>query len=89
MGQVVPASEMAKLLHDVREPAKTVELVPVMKQDMLRSVGKFADVGYITILDGEEVNIYNGLISNLKIHKEAEKKGSTLRSVNGSICLVY
>lgn len=76
MGQVVPASKMAKLLHDVQELAKTVELVPAMKQDMLISVGKFADAGYVTIFDGKEVNIYDGLRANLKIHKEAVDKGS-------------
>lgn len=75
MGQVVPATETAKLLHDVQEPATMVELVPAMKQDMLISVGKFADVGYITIFDGEEVNIYDGLRANLKIHEKEVVKG--------------
>ena len=49
MGQVVPASKTAKLLHDVQELAKPVELVPAMKQDMFVSVRKFVDAGYFTI----------------------------------------
>ena len=75
MGQVVPATEIEKLLHDVREPAKTVELVPAMKQDTLISIGKFADAGYFTIFDGEEVNIYDGLKARLKISKVMVIKG--------------
>ena len=30
MGQIVPATKSAKLLHYIREPARTVELVPAM-----------------------------------------------------------
>ena len=41
-----------------------------MKQDTIINVGKFADAGYLTIFDGEEVNIYNGLKARLKISKE-------------------
>ena len=45
----------------MRKPAKTLDLAPAMNQDMLISVGKFAD---------EEVNIYDKLKAKLKISKE-------------------
>ncbi|KAL7488980.1 hypothetical protein ACHAW6_014747 [Cyclotella cf. meneghiniana] len=41
-----------------------------MKQHTLISVGKFADAGYVTVFDGEEVNIYYGLKAKLKFCEE-------------------
>ena len=74
-GQIVQAMEQVKLFHDVREPARTVDLVPAMKKDTLISVGKFADAGYLTVFDEEEVNIYDGLKTKIEINDEAIIKG--------------
>ena len=49
-GTKVPASNKAKLMHEVREPARTVDMVPDLKNNSLLSTSKFADAGYITVL---------------------------------------
>ncbi|KAL7474991.1 hypothetical protein ACHAW6_000926 [Cyclotella cf. meneghiniana] len=61
MGQIVSATEQAKLSHDLRDPAKDVEIVPVMSKTLL-SVRQFADAGYVTIFDDQTVKIYDGKI---------------------------
>ena len=43
-GDNTPASTIAKLKHDVREPARTVNMVPALKHNSLLSGSKFADV---------------------------------------------
>ena len=75
MGHIVLATKIMKLLHDVIEPARTVELVPAMKQDTLICVGKIADAGYLIIFDEEEVNIYDGLKAKIEMSDEAINKG--------------
>ena len=74
-GQVVPSTERAKLLHNVREPTKSGDIIPAMMQDMLISVGKLADAGYVMIFDDKEVNIFDGLKADLKIREEDIIKG--------------
>ena len=74
-GQIVQATEQVKLFLDIREPARTVDLVPAMKTDTLISVGKFADAGYLTVFDEEEVNIYDGLKTKIEIKDEAIIRG--------------
>ena len=51
---------MAKLHHLVREPAQTVGIVPALADQSLLSGNKFAEVGYVSICDDAEVNIYDG-----------------------------
>ena len=59
-GETIAASTQAKLFHDVREPAKTVDMVPQLQLNSLISGGKFADANYITVLTTTEVLIYDG-----------------------------
>ena len=61
MGQIVSATEQAKLSHDVWDPSKDVEIVPAMLETLL-SVGQFADAWYVTIFDDQTVKIYDGKI---------------------------
>ncbi|KAL7476303.1 hypothetical protein ACHAW6_003291 [Cyclotella cf. meneghiniana] len=61
MGQIVSATERAKLAHDLRDPAKDAEIVPAMSETLL-SIGQFADAGYVTIFDDQTVKIYDGKI---------------------------
>ena len=42
-GETTSFSTQAKLYHDVREPAKTVDMVPQLQHNSLMSGGKFAD----------------------------------------------
>ena len=52
-----PGSTVAKLHQPVREPAWAVEIVPALSGQYLLSGGKFSEAGYISICDGEEVNL--------------------------------
>ena len=71
----------AKLKHDVREPAKTVDMVPGLKNNSLISGPKFADAGYITVLTPTELLIYDGVDLQMAVNKDAFIKG--WRDANG------
>lgn len=60
-GQIVGASNQAKLVYELCDPARDVEIVPAMK-DILVSVGEFADAGYTTVFDKEQVAVYDGQV---------------------------
>ena len=49
-GEKTSASAQAKIYHDVREPAKNVNMVPQLQHNSLISGGKFSDTNYITVL---------------------------------------
>ena len=57
-GTTAPASFKAKLHHMVRDPARTVDMVPNLKHNSLMSAGKIADAQYITVLTLTEVLVY-------------------------------
>ena len=59
-GETTAPSTQAKLFHDVREPAKTVDMVPELQHNSLISGGKSADANYKTVLTPTEVLIYYG-----------------------------
>jgi len=50
---------VSELVHNVRQPAKEVHIVPSIETHSLLSTAKFAKAGYITVFDNEEVNIYD------------------------------
>ena len=56
-GTRTAAATVSKLAHNVRKPAKDIHIVPSIKSNSLLSTAKFAEAGYITIVDNEEVNI--------------------------------
>ena len=64
-GHTVHASGKAKLYHNVREPANTVDIIPILKLASLLSASKFAYANYILVLKPTEVKIYNA--NNIKI----------------------
>ena len=74
-GKTTAASTQAKLYHDVREPAKTVDMVPELKHNSLISGVKFADANYIKVLTPTEVLIYDGNDMHISISKESILRG--------------
>ena len=64
-GQIVSASERAILAHNLRDPAREVQIVPAMSETLL-SVGQFADAGYVTVFDDQSVKIFDGTIGLTK-----------------------
>ena len=61
--------------HEVQEPMRTCDIVPGITDDSLVSRSKFADAGYVTIFDGEEVNIYDTSNTEITITKGAILRG--------------
>ena len=60
-GTTAPSSVKAKLHHSVREPARTVDMVPDLKQNSLMSARKLADAQYITVLTPTDVLFYDDM----------------------------
>ena len=74
-GEKTFASTQAKLFHDVRELAKTVEMIPQLHHNSLISGGKFADANYITVLTPTEVLIYDGKDTHISVSNKPILKG--------------
>ena len=75
-GEEIKASTKAKFLHKVREPARTVYIVPNLAQNSLLKANKFANAKYVTVLTPEEVLMFDDLGDlQLTISQEAILKG--------------
>ena len=74
-GNTIQATDEAKLHHQVREPARTVHMVPSLKHNSLLSASKFADAGYISILTPTEVIILEEDKYAQHVPKEAILRG--------------
>ena len=70
-----PAINISKLDHRVREPARTVNMVPSLANQSLLSGGIFAEAGYVSVCDGDEVNIYDGWTATITVSEDAVLKG--------------
>ena len=57
-GNTAKSGRVAKLHHQLREPARTVEIVPGIDSTIL-SARKCVDAGYIQIYDKDEATIYD------------------------------
>jgi hypothetical protein len=74
-GAVAPATTVNKLLHNVRSPARNVNIVPSLVENSLLSTSKFADAGYTAIYDENEVNFYDAKTTKITVSVEAVLKG--------------
>ena len=74
-GNPTPATKIAKLEHRVREPVRTVNMVPELANQSLLSGGKFTEAGYVSVCDGDKVKIYNGRTSKINVSEDAVLKG--------------
>ncbi len=70
-GMIAPAMTMNKLLHNVRELARSVNIVPALVEKSLLSTNKFAKAGYTVIYDKDEVNFYNARTTKIMVLEEA------------------
>ena len=66
-GHPTPATTIALLEHKIRDPARTVNMVPALANRYLLSRGKFSESGYVSVCNGEEVTIYNGHIAKITV----------------------
>ena len=74
-GRQTHVSNIAKLHHPVSEPVQTEDMVPALAGQSLLSGAKFAEVGYISVCDGDEVNLYDSQTARIVVSKEAVLKG--------------
>ena len=58
-GATEEAREIGELATNVRAQAREVHITPGITKTSLMSAAKFADAGYTTIFDGNQVNIYD------------------------------
>ncbi len=68
---IAPATTRNKLLHNVREPARSVNIVPALVKKSLLSTNKFAKAGYTIIYDKDEINLYNARTTKIMVLEEA------------------
>ena len=64
-GCVTSGREEACIEYAPQYQVQAWDIVPGITQNLLASTGKFANAGYITVLNKEEANIYDE--SNIKI----------------------
>ena len=74
-GHPTPATIVSLLKNNLREAARTVHIVPALAHQSLLSGGQFADAGYISICDGNEVNIYDEKTANINVSEKSVLKG--------------
>ena len=73
-GGTTRASIKSKLMHELREPATEVDIVPGITNALLSTV-KLEEVGCFAVYDENEVNIYDGKKVKIIITEEAVLKG--------------
>ena len=66
-GHPTPATNIAMLEHRVIEPMHIVNMVALLANQSLLSRGKFAETGYVSVCNGDEVNIYDGHNSKITV----------------------
>ncbi len=69
------ASTINKLLHNVREPAQSANIVPTLANNSLMSTSKFVDAGNFVVYDNKEVNDYKKPTTNIIMSKDAVLQG--------------
>ena len=73
-GGTARASVKAKLMHELREPATEVDIVPGLTNTLL-STSKLLEGVYFALYDENEVNIYDGRKAKILITEEGVLKG--------------
>jgi hypothetical protein len=74
-GTTAVASTINKLLHNVREPAQSANIVPTLANNFLMSTSKFVDAGYTVVYDDKEVNYYEKATTKIIMSEDAVLQG--------------
>ena len=74
-GRHTPGENISKQHHSVREPAWKVDMVPAPSDKSLLSGRNISEARYISICNGEEVNIYDGRTAKIMVSESAVMKG--------------
>jgi hypothetical protein len=70
-GTMAVASTINKLLHNVRVPARSANIVPTLANNSLMSISKFVDTGYTLVYDNKEVNYYGKATTKIIMSEDA------------------
>ena len=74
MGHIASADEVKLLRHNVRGAAREVHATDGIKNNLL-SINEFAKEDYITMFDGDEVNIYDARNTKVTVSRGAILQG--------------
>jgi hypothetical protein len=75
-GTIAVASTVNKLLHNVREPAQSANIVPTLANNSLMSTtSKFVDSGYTVAYNDKEVNYYEKVTTKIIMSEDAVLQG--------------
>ena len=74
-GRQNPRPNIPRLHHPVRKPAQTVERVPALAGQSFVSGVKFSEAGYISVCNGDEVNLSDSRTARIVVSEEAMLKG--------------
>ncbi len=69
------ASTVNKLLHYIREPAQSANIVPTLANNSLISTNKFVDAGYTIVYDDKQVNSYEKAITKISMLEDVVLQG--------------
>ncbi len=64
-------STVNQLLHNVQEPAQSVNIVPTLANNSLMSSGRFIDAGYTIVYDDKEVNYCKKATTKIIVSEDA------------------
>ncbi len=70
-GVIAPATTRNKLLHNVCELARSVNIIPALVENSLLSTNKFAKARYTVIYDKDEKNFYDARTAKIMVSEEA------------------
>ena len=74
-GTMAAASTVNKLLHNIREPARSASIVPTLANNSLTSTSKFVDAGYTIVHNDKEVNYYKKATTTIILSENAVLQG--------------
>jgi hypothetical protein len=74
-GTTAAASTVNKLLHNVREPARSANIVPTLANNSLISTSKFVDTGYTIVYEDKEVNYHEKATTKIIVSEDAALRG--------------
>ena len=70
----MPATDKMRMQHQLRHPADEMNIVPGVHTTLISGC-KMADADYVTILDKNELNVYDGRTTTIKVSEKAVLKG--------------
>ncbi len=74
-GATAAATIINKLHLNACKPARSVNIVPALVENSLRSTNKFVEAGYTVIYNAEEVNFYDARTTKIVVSEAAILKG--------------